>query len=96
MNIKDFRITKLDRRMNGYGMWTHRIVPIDLADMLRLREWLWENYGPGAEWSWARWTHRDSCEWSNPYVWAWQTDHGYRRIFVNQEILSHFILKFSN
>jgi hypothetical protein len=86
-----FFVTKLDRRMNGYGTFSHRLdftgnYVDGRTNLQRVREWLWENYGPGAEYDVAR---------MEGLKWGWDTDEYNRRIYVNPEQLSILQLKFS-
>jgi hypothetical protein len=49
--MKEFRIQKLDRRHNGFGLFTHYIEPIRPANVqkwggkekcfIEIREWFW-------------------------------------------------------
>lgn len=93
-----FKATKLDKRMNGYGSWSHRIdffwggvkdwnhvTSSPTYGLHLVRCWLWENYGPGAELRLAR---------SQQLLWAWDTDNDYCRIYVNTDILVALQLKF--
>ena len=94
MNIKNFRIIKLDRRMNGHETFSHKVVPVGLVDFLKMREWLWSNYGPGSEWQYVKMSSRNP-EFETEYKWGWESNHGHRRYYVSEEILTHFILAFS-
>ena len=85
-----YKITKLDRRHNGWGRYKYSVSPtvvnhIEGHQLLNdLREWCWSTYGPGAEIGWSK---KDA-------KWAWDTEHGNRRIYVNEDILIMFKLKF--
>ena len=84
-------IDKLDRRFNGFGKYSHKIefYGYDKKEarkqMHELRVWLWENYGPGAELNIA------------PRLglkWAWDTENGNCRLYINEDILTFYRLKF--
>ena len=53
--MKNFTITKLDRRHKGNSLFSHYITPVwssTLADKLRYfewRTWCWNTWGPGIE-----------------------------------------------
>jgi len=77
--------------MNGYGFYSHKIeFPSNritaLEDLQDIRVWLWENYGPGCELSASR---------KKGVKWAWDTENGNRRIYINDDILVMVKLKFS-
>ena len=87
----NFKITKLDKRMNGYGMYSHKIEFLydryqALQDLQDIRVWMWENYGPGCELEISR--KKDAR-------WAWDTENGNRRIYVNDDSLVMIKLKFA-
>ena len=86
-----YKITKLDRRHNGWGRYKYSIVPdtynkIEGHQLLNdLREWCWATYGPGAELVWSK---KDA-------KWAWDTEHGNRRIYLRSDAeLTFFNLKY--
>lgn len=84
-----FYVTKLDRRMNGYGTYSHKLDFIgrnldSLRNLQAVRNWLWQNYGPGAELHLAM---RDG------FSWAWDTEHEHVRLYVNDNILTMLTLK---
>ena len=86
-----FKITKLDKRMNGYGFYSHKVEfvgarPLALESLQDLRVWMWDNYGPGCELAISR--KKDAR-------WAWDTENNNRRLYVNEEILSILRLKWS-
>lgn len=77
--------------MNGYGFYSHCIEfqgyrPNALQSLQDLRVWLWDNYGPGCELKISR---------AKGVKWAWDTEYENRRIYVNEDILVLFKLKFS-
>ena len=70
------------------------------------RTWFWESYGPSCEidpWQVAK-LHFGNFDLGNTKcseilsdVWAWHTDYGYKRIYVNNdETLSAFLLKYQD
>jgi hypothetical protein len=88
-----YKITKLDRRHNGYTWYKYSVSP-NTVDRIRggellieVRNWLWATYGPSAE---IGFTNR----WS---LWAWDTEHNNRRLYIKgDEELTMFKLKFGD
>lgn len=77
--------------MNGYRTFSHRLdfIPSTIRtseSLHKMREWLWETYGPGSELSIVKETQ---------VSWAWDTEHGNCRVYVNPEILSMIQLRSS-
>ena len=95
-----YRITKLDKRHTGYGMFAYYITPvstISLNDKLRFlewRKWCWETWGMGME--------RDlalelGSRQFDVVRWAWDTEFKHRRIyFASEKEFSWFILTWSS
>jgi hypothetical protein len=88
------RITKLDRRHNGNQAFTHYVNPAirfpdNMSKLHEWRVWCWENFGPGAE--------RDVAIRlaiaNQPLKWAWDTEHGNCRLYLNETELTFFKLK---
>ena len=101
------KFTKLDRRYNGYTVFKY-IVEIDMSAGARdqrmaifkeLREWLWENYGPGCELDYVQLElgrTRDADGLINSRErWAWQTSHGEQRLYIKGEEYTFMKLKWS-
>jgi len=85
-------IQKLDARHNGHWYFTHRVEISGNWDQRReqfvqMREWCWENFGPGVE--------RDLVDHKPETKWAW---HVHDRptgfyIYLKDELLTYFSLK---
>ena len=67
---------------------------------MNARVWLWENYGPGIERELA-WTIRlpeftteDFI--AQPIKWAWYVDDRTYYIYLKDEVVTHFSLKYIN
>ena len=84
------KLTKLDKRNNGYGTWKF-YVELKLldknygVDLCNVREWCWTHWGPSKELD--AYTQHDlfdgvSC--SNPR-WCWQHDEYRTRIYLRDE-----------
>lgn len=61
------KLRKLDRRMNGYGVFSHgtEFLGTNKRESFdRVRQELWQNFGPGREVTW--WQDDDQ-------LWAWDT-----------------------
>ena len=99
------KITKLDRRYNGYTVFKY-IVEIDIragakdertAKFKELREWMWEHYGPGCELDYVMLdfkSPKDSDGLLNSRErWAWQTAHGEQRLYIKPEQFTFMKLK---
>ena len=85
---KRYRIQKMDRRMNGYGVFSHRIKVYWNEDFLKIRHWIYENFGPGCELE----LFEINQHLGLGYTWAWITSYGRREIYLNEDQLSAFIL----
>ena len=64
------------------------------AKFIEIRNWMWENYGPGLE--------RETF-WTTQYFqevptvrWVWWVNDGVYYIYLKDEALTHFTLKFLN
>ena len=87
----DYKITQLDRRHTGYMFYKYSVSPVTLdrirgmEQLVELRNWCWTTFGPSAE---IGFTKMGSA-------WAWDTEHGYRRIYIkSDEEMTFFRLKF--
>ena len=92
--MSNYKIIKLDRRYNGFGMYEYMIEPswADLrtnrqAKFLSWREWLWSMFGPGCELEMIQ--HMDTKP-----KWAWATEFNNMRLYIDDESLVIFKLKF--
>ncbi len=84
------RVVKLTRQYNGYGYFTHRIEfygSMHIKQWIRVRNWLWSQFGPSAEQNLAR---ADNFDGEKP-KWAWDTDKS--AIYLEQEAFTMFTLR---
>ena len=89
------KLTKLDKRMNGWGWFSHRVDITgpyrDTAIVLyKCRKWLWDTFGPGCEYiilSRINLTYPKKDQ-----LWAWDTEHGNIRIYLSGAALTQFLL----
>jgi len=76
-----YKITKLDRRHNGFTFYKYSISPNTVDQikgselLVQLRNWCWATFGPSAE---LGFTRRGS-------IWAWDTEHGNKRIYLQSD-----------
>jgi len=98
-----FNIVKLDRRMNGYGKFSHRIDSngswnTATIEFLKARTWLWDRAGPGVELKMLYKLQDRAFIWPtlDPHVhtiqWAWDTDNSQLRLYLNDDVLTQFLL----
>ena len=100
--MKQFTITRLDRRHKGHNQFSHYITPVwssTLADKLRYfewRTWCWTTWGPGIE-------REMAIEfYSGPGYfpigrWAWHVDGYSKRLyFQTEKELNWFVLTWSD
>jgi hypothetical protein len=83
-------VVKLTRQYNGYGYFTHRVEfrgANKVPQWIRVRNWLWSQFGPSAEQTLARAVHFDG---EQP-KWAWDTDKA--AIYLKEESYTMFQLK---
>jgi hypothetical protein len=85
-------VVKLNRNYNGYGYFTHRVEFYGSTDKrikqwIRVRNWLWSQFGPSAEQNLAR---ADNFDGTQP-VWAWDTEKS--AVYLKEEALLMFQLK---
>ena len=86
------RVARLNRTYNGYGYFTHRVefhgqVSNRVRQWIRVRNWLWSQFGPSAEQSLAR---PDYFEGQQP-LWAWDSEKS--AIYLRDQALHMFLLK---
>lgn len=86
------RVVKLTRQYNGYGYFTHRIEFYGNSDTrirqwIRVRNWLWSQFGPSAEQALARPNYFDG---EQP-KWAWDSEKS--AIYLKDEAFTMFQLK---
>jgi hypothetical protein len=86
-----YKITRLDRRHNGYQWYQYSVSPNTVDRIVGTyllndaRNWMWATYGPSSE---LNWTTKEK-------VWAWDTEHGKQRIYIKSDAeLALFQLKF--
>jgi hypothetical protein len=91
------RIVKLTRQYNGYGLFTHRVEfrggaatgqrEIRIRQWIRVRNWLWTQFGPSAEQDLARASFFDGVQ----PKWAWDTEKS--AIYLAEEAFTMFSLR---
>ena len=86
-------VVKLNRNYNGYGVFTHRVEfwgghqGARVKQWIRIRNWLWSQFGPSAEQFLAR---PDNFDGEQP-KWAWDSDKS--SIYLRDEALVMFQLR---
>ncbi len=85
-------VVKLNRNYNGYGFFSHRVEfygsqEYRIRRWIRVRNWLWQNFGPSAEQAFARAEYFDG---EQP-KWAWDSDKS--SIYLKEEALVLFQLR---
>jgi hypothetical protein len=86
------KVQRLNRSYNGHDRYTHRIEfygggsQLNQMRYVRVRNWLWEQFGPSAELNLAR-------DWIFGAVpkWAWDADKSC--IYITEESYTMFMLK---
>ena len=99
------KLEKLDGRFSLHEHFTHRVTfKTGEAELfVQARNWLWETFGPGVE---KKLLHTLTyskvtalLELNNLPLWVWDTDSvsvsGSGHIYMRDQILSNFILKWS-
>ena len=87
---KLYRVFKLDRRHTGYQQFSHYIEPANKLAFLELRNWCWQQFGPGMERDWAIDLGNGTYSVSR---WAWYTEFKHQRIyFTGSAELTAFLL----
>jgi hypothetical protein len=86
------KVVKLTRQYNGYGFFTHRVEFIGHVDTrvrqwIRVRNWLWNQFGASAEQPMARAHYFDGVK----PKWAWDSEKS--AIYLEQEAYTMFSLK---
>ena len=86
------KVVKLTRRYNGYGYFTHRVEfcgqqRMRVQQWIRVRNWLWAQFGPSAEQNLAR---ADWFDGEKP-KWAWDSEKSC--IYLDSEAYTMFQLK---
>ena len=94
--MSDITLQKLDGRHALSTMFTHRVKIVgtdNVPKWIEIRNWLWENYGPGLE--------RETI-WVTQYhdqvvpKWSWHIDDRKYFLYLKEETLTHFSLKYLN
>ena len=93
--MKNYTVKQLTRQYNGYDKFKYLVCQTETVNLVRTwegysewREWCWATWGPGRELLWSITTTPDA-------VWAWDTEHGNRRIYLKTDAeLVLFELKF--
>ncbi len=85
-------VVKLNRNYNGYGYFSHRVEfygsqEYRIRRWIRVRNWLWQNFGPSAEQAFARAEYFDGTQ----PKWAWDSDKS--SIYLKEEALVLFQLR---
>ena len=85
-------IVKLNRNYNGYGYFSHRVEfyggpQVRIKQWIKVRNWLWQQFGPSAEQALAR---PDYFDGEQP-KWAWDSDKS--AIYLREEAFTAFSLK---
>lgn len=103
-----FTISKLDRRHNGYGVFTHfinysvytrgqyRSQSDNYSLFLDHRVWFWETFGPGCELGLVDTVLHRTDQHPIDLSWGWQTEHNRMLIYVTDTALAHFMLTHSS
>jgi hypothetical protein len=89
------KITRLDRRYNGYTTFKY-IVEVQGLDgrdariqkFKDLRAWLWETFGPGCELGFVRLNFADHKEGDlikSDERWAWDTEYKAMRLYIKTD-----------
>ena len=87
------RVVKLNRNYNGYGVFTHRVEfwggarAHKVQQWIKIRNWLWTQFGPSAEQVLAR---PDNFDGEQP-KWAWDSEKS--AIYLRDEAHTMFLLK---
>lgn len=89
------KLTKLDRRMTGYGDFKFMIKLYhndqDLNKFIDVRNWCWENWGPSCEYFFYKKLENEK----NP-AWCWANYEFENRIYLaGDQEASWFLLKWA-
>jgi hypothetical protein len=91
------KITKLDRRHSGKMAFDYYVSPTETdrwRNPMKIHEWrvwCWETFGPGSERDVAVRLHMNG----RPLKWAWDTDNGNCRLYLTEDDLVIFKLKWA-
>ena len=97
------KIQKLDGRHAGVHLFTHYICPTsalptygssyagDRELLQKWRVWCWEHLGPGCERDYAY----QQVLLKTPVKWAWETDRNQCRLYLTDEAMTLFMLKWA-
>lgn len=93
-----FKVTRLDRRHNCHGIMKYHVeVTFDIwgsdnriSKFKELREWCWDQFGPGTESKWIVVHPVDAgpngeCRMEARERWAWQTEFNEMRIYFKSD-----------
>lgn len=86
-------VVKLNRNYKGYGVFTHRVEfyggsqETRIKQWVKIRNWLWSQFGPSAEQDLARPSNFDG---EQP-KWAWDAEKG--AVYLKEEALVMFQLR---
>jgi hypothetical protein len=93
--MKNFTITKLDRRHKGIKQFSHYITPMwtstlkDKLEYFEWRTWCWTTWGPGLE----REQVLELAGLHDPVKWGWHVDTYSKRLyFATEKELNWFVL----
>jgi hypothetical protein len=94
--MSEIKLEKLDNRHSLNTFFTHRIKMFGddkTLQWVEMRNWMWEQYGPGLEYEtvWLlKYNPKLQCK------WAWRVNDSYYYIYLKDEMLTHFSLKYLN
>lgn len=94
--MSNITLQKLDGRHSLSHFFTHRARLIGIDDIhkwIEMRNWLWENYGPGLERDTVWLVHYKKLECPQ---WAWHVDDRKYYLYLKDEVLTHFTLRWMN
>jgi hypothetical protein len=94
MNLK---LEKLDNRHALHTVFSHRVKMMGMDTVpkfVEMRNWLWENYGPGLERElvWVMQFHEAVTD----TKWAWHTEDRKYYIYLKGDVVTYFSLKWMN
>lgn len=85
-------IVKLNRNYNGYGHFSHRVEfyggpQVRIKQWIKVRNWLWSQFGPSAEQALARPENFDGIQPN----WSWDSEKS--AVYLRDDALLMFQLK---
>jgi len=90
-------VVKMDRRYDGHDRFSHRVEftgyqphgqkQTRIAQWVRARNWLWQQFGPSGELFCARPTYFDGHQ----PVWAWDAEKS--SLYLSKEAYTMFMLR---